>query len=161
MRHGTKGAAMPGTLNRRDALKLGAALVAGMAAIMSLVLFLAYSLIAQGSDSIANTAANPPAAISVTYIANEGFLVENGGKKVLIDALFDSGYLHIPVVDRTGLVGRFDVDLTWDDEKKWDDSGRYYFTNPEGLKQAVLDQLGLELVPSREPTEMLVVEKAK
>jgi len=29
------------------------------------------------------------------------------------------------------------------------------------LKQAVLDQLGLELVPSRESIEMLVVEKAK
>jgi hypothetical protein len=29
------------------------------------------------------------------------------------------------------------------------------------LKQVVLDQLGLELVPSREPIEMLVVEKAK
>jgi hypothetical protein len=29
------------------------------------------------------------------------------------------------------------------------------------LKQAVLDQLGLELVPSYEPIEMLVVEKVK
>jgi uncharacterized protein (TIGR03435 family) len=71
-------------------------------------------------------------------------------------------YLHVPVIDQTGLAGRFDVDLTWDDEMKWDDStGRFYFTNPDGLKQAVLDQLGLDLVPSREPIEMLVVEKAK
>ena len=60
--------------------------------IMSVVLFLACALAAQGSDSVTNTVANPPAAISVTYIANEGFLVENGGKKVLMDALFDSGY---------------------------------------------------------------------
>jgi uncharacterized protein (TIGR03435 family) len=45
---------------------------------------------------------------------------------------------------------------------KWDDStGRFYFTNPDGLKQAVLDQLGLELVPSQEPIEFLVVERAK
>jgi hypothetical protein len=44
---------------------------------------------------------------------------------------------------------------------KWDGTGRFYFSNPDGLKQAVLDQLGLDLVPSREPTEMLVVEKAK
>jgi L-ascorbate metabolism protein UlaG (beta-lactamase superfamily) len=28
----------------------------------------------------------------VTYIANEGFLVEGGGKRVLIDALFDDGF---------------------------------------------------------------------
>jgi uncharacterized protein (TIGR03435 family) len=71
------------------------------------------------------------------------------------------GYLQVPVIDRTGLAGRFDVDLTWDDEMKWDGTGRFYFSNPDGLKQAVLDQLGLDLVPSREPTEMLVVEKAK
>jgi uncharacterized protein (TIGR03435 family) len=71
-------------------------------------------------------------------------------------------YLQVPIIDRTGLAGRFDVDLTWDDEKKWDDrTGRFYFTNPDGLKQAVLDQLGLDLVPSREEIEMLVVEKVK
>ena len=70
-------------------------------------------------------------------------------------------YLQVPVVNRTGLAGRFDVDLTWDDEMKWDGTGHYYFSNPDGLKQAVLDQLGLELVPSREPIEMLMVEKAK
>jgi uncharacterized protein (TIGR03435 family) len=70
-------------------------------------------------------------------------------------------YLQVPVVNRTGLAGRFDVDLTWDDEMKWDGTGHYYFSNPEGLKQLVLDQLGLELVPSREPIEMLVVEKVK
>ena len=70
-------------------------------------------------------------------------------------------YLQVPVVNRTGLAGRFDVDLTWDDEMKWDGTGRYYFSNPDGLKQVVLDQLGLELVPSREPIEMLVVEKVK
>jgi hypothetical protein len=29
------------------------------------------------------------------------------------------------------------------------------------LKQALLDQIGLELVPGREPVEMLVVEKVK
>ena len=52
------------------------------------------------------------------------------------------------VVDRTQLTGRYDIDFKWD-------------STPEGLKQAMIDQLGLELVPSREPVEMLVVEKAK
>jgi uncharacterized protein (TIGR03435 family) len=31
----------------------------------------------------------------------------------------------------------------------------------ETLKKAMLDQLGLELVPSHEPVEMLVVEKVQ
>ena len=30
--------------------------------------------------------------IDVTYIANAGFLIESGGKKVLIDALFKNGW---------------------------------------------------------------------
>jgi uncharacterized protein (TIGR03435 family) len=57
------------------------------------------------------------------------------------------------VIDQTGLTGRYDVKLKWHESK----SGH---TNPEDLKQALLDQLGLELVPDRQPVEMLVVEKA-
>ena len=68
-------------------------------------------------------------------------------------------YLQIPVVDQTGLTGRYDYDLQWDDELKWDDAGKPYYANTSGMKQAFLDQLGLELVPGREPIEVLVVEK--
>ncbi len=61
---------------------------------------------------------------------------------------------QVPIVDQTGLTQKYDFTLKWDepDQKR---------PNNEGLKQALLDQLGLELVPSREPIEMLVVEKAK
>lgn len=67
--------------------------------------------------------------------------------------------LQIPVVDQTGLTGRYDYEIQWDDELKWDDAGQWYYANTNGLKQVVLDQLGLELVPGREPVEVLVVEK--
>ena len=63
-------------------------------------------------------------------------------------------YLGTPVVDQTGLTGGFDIDV------KWNDPDRQH-RNVDGLKQALLDQLGLELVPGREPIEMLVVEKIK
>jgi uncharacterized protein (TIGR03435 family) len=62
-------------------------------------------------------------------------------------------YFKIPVIDRTSLAGRFDVNLKWDEQVEGQ--------NPDAFKQVLLDQLGLELVPSREPVEMLVVEKAK
>jgi uncharacterized protein (TIGR03435 family) len=62
--------------------------------------------------------------------------------------------LKTPVLNQTGLDGHFDVDLKWD-AADWQDR------NPEGLKEAVLEQLGLELVPATEPVEMLVVERAK
>jgi uncharacterized protein (TIGR03435 family) len=68
-------------------------------------------------------------------------------------------YLKIPVVDQSGLTGRYDYDIKWDDELKWDDAGQWYYTNTDGMKQAVLDELGLALVPGREPVEVLVVEK--
>ena len=52
------------------------------------------------------------------------------------------------------MAGGFDMNVKWDDTDKAN-------RNVDGLKQALLDQLGLELVPSREPIEMLVVEKVK
>jgi uncharacterized protein (TIGR03435 family) len=61
--------------------------------------------------------------------------------------------LGIPVLDRTGLTNNFDVELKW--ERKNDASRK------DSFKKAVLDQLGLELVPGRQPIEMLVVEKVK
>ena len=63
-------------------------------------------------------------------------------------------YLGVPIIDRTGLTGGFDMDV------KWDDLDRQR-RNVDGLKQALLDQAGLELVPANMPVEMLVVEKVK
>lgn len=58
----------------------------------------------------------------------------------------------IPVIDQTGLKRNFDVDLKWDGQND---------PRHENLKQAIADQLGLELVPGTAVVEMLVVEKAK
>jgi uncharacterized protein (TIGR03435 family) len=63
-------------------------------------------------------------------------------------------YFEIPVIDQTALNGRFDIDLKWNEQNE-------HGHNPDALKQALLDQLGLELVPGREPVEMLVVEKVE
>jgi len=60
------------------------------------------------------------------------------------------GILGTPVIDQTGLTQNFDINLKWNRNDPQHDS----------LKQALLDQLGLELAPSRQPIEMLVVEKA-
>ena len=63
-------------------------------------------------------------------------------------------YFETPVLDRTGLGGRFDINIKWT-ERDWE------HRNPDALKQVLLDELGLELVPGRESIEMLVVERAK
>ncbi|MGD0413449.1 MAG: TIGR03435 family protein [Verrucomicrobiota bacterium] len=62
--------------------------------------------------------------------------------------------LKVMVMDQTGLNGYYAFDLDWNepDPKHPDD---------EALKQALIDQLGLELTPKIQPVEMLVIEKAK
>jgi uncharacterized protein (TIGR03435 family) len=57
----------------------------------------------------------------------------------------------VPVIDGTGLTQKFDIDFKWNRHDPQNDS----------LKQALLDELGFELVPTNMPVEMLVVEKAQ
>jgi uncharacterized protein (TIGR03435 family) len=63
-------------------------------------------------------------------------------------------YFNIAVVDETGLTNRFSINLKWNERGPGD-------PNHEAFKKAMLDQLGLELVPANRPIDMLVVEKAK
>ena len=67
---------------------------------------------------------------------------------------FLEDYFEMPIVDQTGLTQNFHIDLKWNERFKGD-------PDHEALKEALLDQLGLELVPSNMPIEMLVVEKVK
>jgi uncharacterized protein (TIGR03435 family) len=71
------------------------------------------------------------------------------------------GQFRIPIIDRTGLTNHYDFNFSWDEYGKKVGNQYPNYPNLEGLKQVLLDQLGLELVPSREPIEMLVVEKVK
>ena len=57
----------------------------------------------------------------------------------------------IPVVNATGIKGRYDLDLDWHPKP-----GE---TEKDAYKRALSEQLGLELVPSRQPIKMLIVEK--
>ena len=68
-------------------------------------------------------------------------------------AAYLEDYLRIPIVDQTGLADHFDITLKWK-QSNWGEN------NPDELKKAVLDQAGFDLVPGREPVEMLIVEKA-
>jgi uncharacterized protein (TIGR03435 family) len=65
---------------------------------------------------------------------------------------FLEGEFGIPVIDQTGLNKSYDINL------KWKDKGDQQHNN---LKQALNDQLGLELVPGGAPVKMLFVEKAQ
>jgi RNA polymerase sigma factor (sigma-70 family) len=83
---------------------------------------------------------------------NFGLVVAKGARMSELTSFLEDQY-QTPVVDETGLNGYYDYTL------KWDQSG--WQANRAGLKQALLNQLGLELVPTNIPIEMLVVEKSK
>jgi uncharacterized protein (TIGR03435 family) len=72
-------------------------------------------------------------------------------REFLEDELF-----HQPVLDQTGLTNKYDIILDWQAPPYPTQS---CYENSDSLKRVLLDQLGLELVPSRERIEMLVVER--
>jgi uncharacterized protein (TIGR03435 family) len=77
-------------------------------------------------------------------------VLEDESTTKLTDAL-EGWLLQFPVVDRTGLTGHYDLSLNWDNRDR------------SNSITALIDQLhraGFELVASREPVEMLLVEKA-
>jgi uncharacterized protein (TIGR03435 family) len=64
------------------------------------------------------------------------------------------GHFDETLYDETGLTGNYDVSLEW----KPPGDG---IAASDALKAAVLNQLGLEMVPGRAQIEMLVVRKAE
>jgi uncharacterized protein (TIGR03435 family) len=58
------------------------------------------------------------------------------------------------VIDQTGLLGLFDIDLTWSVDTGASSDAPSIFT-------AVQEQLGLKLDPTRAPVEVLVIEDAQ
>jgi uncharacterized protein (TIGR03435 family) len=64
-----------------------------------------------------------------------------------------SDALEVPVVDKSGLQGRFDLLLHWlpQDDRPADNGASSIFT-------AIQEQLGLRLESSRGPVEMLIIE---
>jgi uncharacterized protein (TIGR03435 family) len=82
--------------------------------------------------------------------ANNAIMATNEGMADFARQL-EVTYFKIPVIDQTGVTTAFDFELVWNANKG----------NLDNLKEALTEQLGLELVSDVEPVEMLVVEKAK
>ena len=90
-----------------------------------------------------------PANFEFKQVGKRFVWVIEGNSAVELASVLEGGFMQAPVMDRTGLSGRYDLNLQFDR------------TNiiPSVITQ--LHRAGLELVPSREPVEMLVVEKLK
>jgi uncharacterized protein (TIGR03435 family) len=64
-----------------------------------------------------------------------------------------------PVLDRTGLSGPFDVDLTFTPDNPTVDSANA--PNAPSLLTAIREQLGLRLESTRAPVDVLVVDRVQ
>ncbi len=61
----------------------------------------------------------------------------------------------VPVIDQTGLTNQYQFSFAWPEANTSSDARK------QATSDALRDQLGLELVPTNMPIEMLVVEKSK
>jgi uncharacterized protein (TIGR03435 family) len=84
----------------------------------------------------------------------------SGGTRTIQD-LADSlqAMLGRPVLDKTGLTGKFDVDLQWSrTDLHADDNASSPSTDDPPIFTAVEEQLGLKLVPHKEAFNVLVLD---
>ena len=83
------------------------------------------------------------------------FRARNRDLTILIDVLAET--VERPVVDQTGLSGRFDIDLEWSIVTSAAPS------NPDAVTvfTALQEQLGLKLEPSRGPVDVLVIDSVE
>jgi uncharacterized protein (TIGR03435 family) len=72
-------------------------------------------------------------------------------------ALILQFHVDRPVVDQTGLKGRYDFKLQW----TVDDAQTSAPDAPPGLFTAIQDQIGLKLERAKAPADMLVIDKAE
>lgn len=68
--------------------------------------------------------------------------------------------LEREIVDKTGLKGRYDIDLKWQPDEGGDAKASGEAANLPTLPTALEEQLGLHLAAARGPVEAIVVDKA-
>lgn len=105
----------------------------------------------------------PPALISVVYPQHITLPARNATMRDFV-SLLQRAVLDRPVVDKTGLAGRFDFDLTWaPDETQFGGEVPAAPSDAQAppLFRAIQDQLGLRLIATKGPVEALVVDKVE
>ena len=84
------------------------------------------------------------------------------GKSIAITQLATTltAFLNRLTIDKTGLTGRFDVELTWSPEQLSYDAARDDVRGPS-IFTALQEQLGLRLVPGKGAVDVLIVDRAE
>lgn len=116
-----------------------------------------YALVAdKGGPKLHESGAD---ATGVLRMPRGGYITASGGTMMqLVGLLSNRNGVDRPVVDATGLSGRYDYRLEWSNPlargAEADPGGASIFT-------AVKEQLGLRLDPRRAPIEVMVIDRAE
>ena len=119
----------------------------------------AYALtVAKGGPKMKKTQSDPDSLPDQTGSNNSGIrrmrFTNNSMEELALGMQF---MMDRPVVDKTGLAGRWDFDLAW----TYDDTRLTDPNAPPGLFTAVQEQLGLKLEAVKAPVEVLVVDSVQ
>jgi len=116
--------------------------------------------VAKNGPKLAPTTSKPGDSTHFTFICPPVLTVRNYSISEGIQEVF----LDKPVVDQTGLNGRYDFDLKWalDDAQTYcpsdPTSSRNNPNAPPDLYTAAQEQLGLKLVSTRAPAKVFVID---
>jgi uncharacterized protein (TIGR03435 family) len=125
-------------------------------------------VVAEGGPNFHETGRAPVTAFSDPDDEFEGvpvgFLMKPGliqMKRMLIgnfvNALANAMQLSKPLIDATGLKAKYDLSLTWKDQR----SQRGENPNAQSIAEAIQSQLGLKLKQAKRPIEIIMVEHVR
>ena len=112
--------------------------------------------VAKAGAGIARAVTNPREA-SISRDAKPEYSLPHQPLSTLVQDL-EREY-RMPIIDQTGLTGKYNV--SFDFHRQIEKNGKDRASNLNLLQQALLAQLGLELLPASMSVEMLVVERVK
>jgi uncharacterized protein (TIGR03435 family) len=122
---------------------------------------------AKGGPKMAPTTAEAVATNTATAGYSEGvFMVKNATMSEFASLMQRYVGLDRPVVDHTGISGKYDFKLSWTPDPLQVSGTAPSRTPNDGnagpdLFTAVQEQLGLKLQPLREPTDVLVIDSVE
>lgn len=123
----------------------------------------AYAIIlAKGGPKLAKTEHNPGDSTNFSYTNQIVLTVRNASMSDFAHGMQET-FMDRPVVDQTGLKDRFDFDLKWTPDEAQSSgqppvSSRDNSDEQPGLYTAIQKQLGLKIVPTQAPIEVLVID---
>jgi uncharacterized protein (TIGR03435 family) len=108
--------------------------------------------VAKGGPKLKKGDPNEPAGLG----GGPGNLGATNATMADLAELLAHGFLDRPVIDQTGLAGKFDLRLTWTPDEM--QAATQSADAPPGLFTAIQEQLGLKLVSTKAPADVIVID---